>query len=110
MNTRHRVEFEVYVLYLNNMQAPNVERVQPVAMADTPELLEDLLAKDVEPWVDGQWHKYWKKGTALEWFNDFGLFGLIQTEWVEAERFEQLKKQFPWYSTPTNGGDPKERL
>lgn len=60
-----------FVLGMNDMRASNVERVRPVARARTAEALIELLDRErVEPYVDGQWRKCFRRGGPLEWKND----------------------------------------
>jgi hypothetical protein len=60
----------MWVLQLNPMTA-NAERVTPVACADTREALEAFLNLQLAdaPYQDGQWHKVFRQGSTLEWFN-----------------------------------------
>lgn len=59
----------MWVLYLNPMQA-NAERSVAVARADTREALERYVAAErVEPYSVGQWHRVFRAGGPLEWFN-----------------------------------------
>ena len=68
----------VWVLYLNHMQSPKSERLVPVTRADTREALVALLERETVPLYveDGEgpygatkWHKSFRKGGPLEWFN-----------------------------------------
>jgi hypothetical protein len=60
-----------YALLLNNMQSPNIENISIVKIADTKqELIDWYESQEADKgWTDGQWHKHFKKGSDLEWFN-----------------------------------------
>ena len=59
----------MFVLWLNPM-TDNVESRKAVAKADTREALEQLLEREcVEPYQDDCWHKTYRKGGPLEWYN-----------------------------------------
>ena len=68
----------VWVLYLNNMQSPKAEMQNVVSRANTREELVALLEREavpayVEPgygpYGETKWHKSFRKGGPLEWFN-----------------------------------------
>ena len=59
----------MWVLWLNPMTA-NFERRSPVAWAETKEALDRFVAAEkVEAYKDGPWHKVFRQGGPLEWFN-----------------------------------------
>jgi len=83
----------VWVLFLNDMRACHSEDLTPVARSDDPEKLVAFLKDErVEPYQDptglpaeepstepssfaykvnpGHWHKVFRRGGPLEWFND----------------------------------------
>ena len=60
----------MWVLMLNDMRLPNVETTILVAKAKTDEAIVAFLkGETVEPYQDGQWHKSYRPGGPLEWFN-----------------------------------------
>jgi len=69
----------MWVLLLNNMRSAKVERLTPVARAETQEALEAFMDREkVESYTTGSdapnsfdhaWHKTFRKGGLLEWFN-----------------------------------------
>jgi len=62
----------MYILRLNPMTA-NAESVVPVAKAETQEALMRLMEDEtVEPYVDGRFHKVFRRGGMLEWYNNPG--------------------------------------
>lgn len=67
----------MFVLQLNPMRG-SAQRVVPAARAETREALLELLRSErVEPYKDSAggnilWHKCFRKGGQLEWFNDPG--------------------------------------
>ena len=65
----------MFVLQLNPMTS-NAEMVQPIAVAETREALENYLKSErVEPYqTDGRWNKVFRQGGPLEWFNDTAFF------------------------------------
>lgn len=59
----------MFVLRLNRM-AGKSEYSDPAARAETREDLEAFLQREqVEPYYDGHWHKTFRAGGPLEWFN-----------------------------------------
>lgn len=59
----------MWILQLNPMRA-NTEACLPVARAETREALEVFLQREaVEPYLDGQWRKAFRRGGPFEWFN-----------------------------------------
>jgi hypothetical protein len=60
----------MWVLQLNPM-TDRFERVDPVAVADTPQALEQFLVDQTapEPYQDGNYYKVFRKGSVLEWYN-----------------------------------------
>jgi hypothetical protein len=82
----------VWILFLNDMRMAHSEDTTPVARADTKEELEALMVREkVEPYTDPSglpptspetepsassyrcnsqtWHKSYRKGGPLEWYN-----------------------------------------
>lgn len=60
----------MFILYLNPMQASNIENCVPVYRAETREELERFVESEkVEPYKDGPWHKTFRQGGPLEWYN-----------------------------------------
>ena len=62
----------MYILRLNPMTA-NAERVVAVAVSETQEALIQLMKDEtVEPYTDGRFHKVFRRGELLEWYNKPG--------------------------------------
>jgi len=60
----------IFVLLLNDMRAPKVEYVEPVARASSRAALEAFLERERVPhYRDGRWGKSFRQGGPLEWFN-----------------------------------------
>lgn len=60
----------MWILNLNDMRSSNIETQTTVARADTMEDLQDFLkSQETEPYIEGRWQKFFKKGSLLEWFN-----------------------------------------
>lgn len=60
----------MWILQLNDMRAPKIEIINPVARAETKEELETLIkSESVDRYQDGNWGKTFKKGGPLEWYN-----------------------------------------
>lgn len=60
----------MWVMLLNDMRSPNIERLTPVCRAETKEMLMDFLTRESVPgYRDGQWGKSFRQGGPLEWFN-----------------------------------------
>jgi len=59
----------MYILRLNPMTA-NAESVVAVAVSETQEALIQLMEDEtVEPYTDGRFHKAFRSGGLLEWYN-----------------------------------------
>jgi hypothetical protein len=60
----------MWILQLNPM-TDRAEAVRWVAVADTPQALEQFLADQTapEPYKDGNYYKVFRQGSVLEWFN-----------------------------------------
>ncbi len=71
METRTITEYKVYVLELAHMTG-GVDKAEPVAIFGDLQKLKDFYNSQVAeiPYVDeDRWHKVFKKGSILEWFN-----------------------------------------
>lgn len=86
------------ILQLNHMTG-KAEYAEPVAYAATREALLAFVEREqVEPYQDGQWGKYFRRGGPLEWFNPppSGFFETIvdigtQDDWANRAR-EQYQR------------------
>lgn len=59
----------MYALFLNPMTS-KAEHTSIVAISKSSETLQNLLNTEaVEPYKDGNFHKVYRKGGILEWFN-----------------------------------------
>lgn len=68
----------MFVLHLNDMRFPNVEKTVPVCKAETEAELQEFIKREtVQPYSDGRWGKCFRKDGPLEWYNDIGMFGVI---------------------------------
>lgn len=86
----------MYVLLLNDMRSPKIEMLTPICRAETKEELEAFISRErVEPYkTDEHWHKVYRQGGPLEWFNEpYGfdaerhfLDVRTENEWVERAR------------------------
>jgi hypothetical protein len=72
-----------YALLLNDMRQPNIENIQVVKVADTKQELVDWYNAQLagEPWHDGRWHKSFKSGSELEWYNPHGNLDIENDYW-----------------------------
>lgn len=61
----------MWVLQLNDMRSPQVEIMTPICRSETKEALLNFLKQEgVEAYIDDdRWHKQYRKGGPLEWFN-----------------------------------------
>lgn len=60
----------MWILQLNDMRSPKIERHTIICKAETKEELEEfLIHEQVEPYQDGQWGKCYRKDGPLEWYN-----------------------------------------
>lgn len=60
----------MFVLYLQPIEIIGHLTTAPVARAETPEdLIKAIIRDQVEPYQDGKYIKYYRKGSPLEWFH-----------------------------------------
>jgi hypothetical protein len=59
----------MFVLVLNDMRSPKSETLDNVAKGTREELIALYRSERVEVYRDGKWHKVFRKGGPLEWFN-----------------------------------------
>ena len=98
METRTVEEVKIYTLVLNDIRSTNIE-----IGTLTPHIAyekEDLIAYikgEAESWQEGNWNKFFKKGSDLEWFN--GLSNVekldayghgIGEQWIKKEDLKAL--------------------
>jgi hypothetical protein len=97
MNTRQKTEYEVYVLELAEMHG-GVDKAIPVGVFTSLDELKNYYQEQIaeESYIDEidghKWHKVFKKGSRLEWFNGADTlepqtyqqcsFGGVNTQWV----------------------------
>ena len=98
----------MWILQLTPMTS-NAENVVPIFRGATREALEAFMdAESVEPYTDGQWHKVFRQGGPLEWFNpplgDEAWIGVpaladvgTEHDWAAQaiERFRRLESSIP---------------
>ena len=65
-----------YILYLNDMRAPQVELLTHICCGSEDELHAFLERESVDYYHDGQWGKSYRKDGPLEWYNQPLSFGL----------------------------------
>ncbi len=70
METRNKTEYKVYALNLAEMHG-GVDKSQGVAVFDSLEGLKNYYNSQLAeaPYTDETWHKVFKKGSPLEWYN-----------------------------------------
>lgn len=105
METREATEYKVYCLCLADMHG-GVDKSVVVAVFDTLHALKNYYESQLAgtPWTDepsndwaGQprrWHKVFKKGSPLEWYNDASslepqswhdvAFGGVVEDWIRS--------------------------
>jgi hypothetical protein len=98
----------MWILQLNPMTG-QAENVVPIVRAESREALEAFVnAETVEPYQDGRFHKVFRQGGTLEWFNPpFGDQAFInvpafvdigtEEDWAARarERFQQIQFDIP---------------
>jgi len=86
----------MWVLELNDMRSSNIEKVEAVAKAQSPEELEALLDREsVDPYRDGTWNKKFRQGGPLEWYNPpWGFSSPFVYVGTEDEWAEQARKRY----------------
>jgi len=94
------------VLFLNPMTG-RAEECRAVARAETKEaLLRFVESEEVEPYTDGHYHKVFRQGGRLEWFNppmgdDIFFHELVdvgtQQDWINdaIERWNKMLMEIP---------------
>lgn len=73
----------MYVLFLNDMRSSNIENIQPAAWAESESELHDLMAREIVPEyvTDERWHRTFRQGGPLEWFNA-PFYGARLTQYI----------------------------
>lgn len=92
METRIITQVKIYKLLLNPMPA-NFEKINMVAIAyDKQHLIDWYESLKVEPYEDENWHKVFKRGSKLEWYNpiEYSDYGGIQEEWTTQEAIDNF--------------------
>jgi len=85
----------MWLLQLNDMRAPQIEIMTPVARAESADELMALLTREEStPYRDGPWHKGFRQGGPLEWFNPpLGQLDSYLFELIPLEAFLERKKE-----------------
>jgi hypothetical protein len=60
---------EVYILRGNDMRSAKFESRSSICTGTREELDALIVRECVRPWRDGGWHKSFRAGGPLEWFN-----------------------------------------
>lgn len=102
--TRTRTEYHVWILFLNPMRG-HIEVRQPVAVSNSKEnLLKWYQDQLTELWTDDsyevrdiwgntkKWHKNFKKGSPIEWYN-LRDDNAIKDLWVTQEELNQISQK-----------------
>lgn len=84
----------MWILRLNDMRTPKIEMYEVVARCEDPDKLDQWVQLEkVEPYMDEQWGKVFRKGGPLEWYNEpynqygQGIFNICsEEEYVEDAR------------------------
>lgn len=70
METRQITQVKIWVLTLNHMKHPKIEMMSNVAIAYDKQVLINWYEEQKCPtYKDGDYHKSFKKGSKLEWYN-----------------------------------------
>lgn len=85
----------MFVLQLNNMR-DKAEIIQPVAWAETQAALVAFLDRErVTPYItEGHWHKCFRAGGPLEWFNE--PTGNPMEVWVDVPAIVDVGTREDW--------------
>lgn len=92
----------IYVLVLNDMRSSQIEIPAEVMRSTDRQRLVDLLESErVENYQDGPWHKVFRCGGPLEWFNPpsatgedgVDVFGFGVQEWVDVDTYLQRMRE-----------------
>ena len=96
--------FLVFVLRLNNMREAKCEVLTAVCRAESREALEAYVRSEMaeSQYVDGHWHKTFKAGGPLEWYNppamhwevadDFFVDAGTEDDWANRARREYQER------------------
>lgn len=95
METRAQQEVKVYSLHLNPMTA-NFEKANMVAASfNREDLMKWYEGLKVEPYQDERWHKTFKKGSKLEWYNpiEWSDHCGVDEQWVTMDAIKNYINQ-----------------
>jgi hypothetical protein len=103
MITRTVIEIQLWTLVLNRMTAPKIEMATVImASLDRQKLVDYytecyLLQGYVDVINDVRWHKSFKRGSLLEWFNPVSSLTQLDTfghglheNWVRREELDRI--------------------
>jgi hypothetical protein len=103
METRTITQRKIYSLVLNPM-TDRVESARVTAIAYDESKLRDFYQNEIaeEPYEDHNYHKVFKKGGPLEWYNpadinipENNFYGHgIHSEWVNEEVCESIEQNY----------------
>lgn len=100
MEIRQITQVKVYILVLNPMQDRNKAIHHQVAMATDKNKIIEWYNNEIaeEPYTDNErWHKLFKKGSVLEWYNPAQIESIgysqegIHEGWINFNDFEREK-------------------
>ena len=80
-----------YALMLNDMREPNIENLHCVKVSRDKQELIDWYKSQLaeESWIDGKWHKSFKKDSELEWLNPVSNLELENDYWGGVWSFQE---------------------
>lgn len=104
MELRVVTEVHLFALVLNPMQE-RTEAERVVAISTSKDALEKFYKDElVEPYKDDRWHKTFRKGGPLEWYNNCrGEMGasVIVERWDLLDHLDYWKQNFHWIEPET---------
>ena len=119
METREITEYKTYILCLADMHG-GVDKSKPVAVFSELELLRSYYQSQLAdaPWQDAEspdnygnvhkWHKVFKKGSPLEWYNPLTSFDIQSWQDVAfGGVIENWSSSYPEQDTFTVPFNPK---
>jgi hypothetical protein len=95
MEMRSVREVKIFILKLNDMRSAKIEYSEVAAISTDLDKLKAWYEEQRAPeaYRDGQWNKYFKKGSPLEWYNPGdGFCGQgIFSEWVREYEYQSIR-------------------
>lgn len=106
METRTITQVKIYTLTLNPIMNRAEDRRVVALSSDYDRLIAWYRDQMVPEWRDGQWYKYFRQGSPLEWYNPPRTLELNELQpwghgiadvWINADGWPALRSS-SWYT------------